>query len=198
MFLALGLFALLFAYGFELKLLLTTGLLCMAWFVAAGINGVAGGYWVEALKFPETVLAAGALLLAVSMLSIKAPPGFALIYRLLGMALIWLPAVLLGRAGWLSYLPAAPHAIEVGYQLLGFAVSGVAIWLGLRQRMREAAYLGAGLFIVLLYLKFFDWFWDWMPKYLFFLVVAVVATGAVIALKHLRSTLATVPREATS
>jgi hypothetical protein len=170
----------------------------MSWFVATVIHGFAGGFWAEALKFPETVLVAGALLLAVSLVRIKAPAGFALIFRLLGMALIWIPTVILGRTGWFSYLRAAPHTIEFGYQVLGFAISGVAIWLGLRQRVREAAYFGAGLFIVLLYLKFFDWFWNWMPKYLFFLAVAIVATGAVVALNRLRSTLAAAPREATS
>ena len=196
--LALGLFALVLAYGFELKLLLTVGLLSLAWFVASAFHGLAGGYWAEPLKFPETVLIAGALLVAASLASRRAPPGFVLIFRLLGMTLIWIPTVILGRAGWFSYLPAAPHAVEVGYQLLGFAIAGAAIWLGLRHRMREAAYLGAALFIVLLYLKFFDWFWDWMPKYLFFLVVAVVATGAVIALTRLRATLAAELKETTS
>jgi hypothetical protein len=196
--LVLGVFALVLAYGFELKLLLTVGLVSLAWFVTSACHLLAGGCWAEALKFPETMLIAGALLLAASLASRGAPPGFVLVYRLLGMALIWIPTVILGRAGWLSYLPAAPHAIEVGYQLLGFAISGAAIWLGLGQRMREAAYLGAALFIVLLYLKFFDWFWDWMPKYLFFLVVAVVATGAVVALARLRSRLASVPEEVAS
>ena len=195
LFLALGAFALALAYAFELRLLLFAGLLCLAWFVATGVHDLSGGHWPEALQYPETVLLAGLVLLGASLLTGAAPPGFVLMYRLVGMALVWLPTVILGRAGWLSYLPAAPHSVEIGYQLLGFAVSGVAIWLGLRRRVPEAAYFGAGLFIVLLYLKFFDWLWDWMPKYLFFLIVALVASGAVVALSRLRSALAPAVRE---
>jgi hypothetical protein len=184
-----GLFATLLAYGWRLKLLLTTGLLALAWFGAALIQQAAGGYWAEALAYPESVLIPGAVLLALSFVHRPAAPGFSLIYRLLGMVLVLVPMVLLAHWGWFSYLPLGERTIEVAYQVLGFGASAAAIWLGVRDRAREVAYFGAVLFIVLLYLKFVDWMWDWMPKYLFFLIVAAVATGAVVALNRLRAAL---------
>ena len=178
-FLVWGAFAMILAYGFKLKLLLATGLLSLAWFAAALVHQAAGGHWGEALVYPETVLLAGAVLLALSFANWGAAPGFSLVYRFLGMVLVLIPMVILARFGWLSYLPWSPHGIEIGYQVFGFAASAAALWLGLRAGIREIAYFGALLSVVLLYLKFFDWLWDWMPKYLFFLIVAAVAAGAV-------------------
>jgi hypothetical protein len=65
------------------------------------------------------------------------------------------------------------------------------IMLGLRTDWTEGVYLGALGFIVLLYTKFFQWWWDWMPAYLFFLIVGLVAVGMILVLRRVRA-LATV------
>jgi hypothetical protein len=45
-----------------------------------------------------------------------------------------------------------------------------------------------GLFLVLfLCLKLFDWCWDWLPRYLFFLLIAAVAMGLLAVLQRLRT-----------
>jgi hypothetical protein len=41
--------------------------------------------------------------------------------------------------------------------------------------------------VIFLYTKFFDWWWEWMPKYLFFLVIGLVAILLLLILKRLRT-----------
>jgi hypothetical protein len=46
--------------------------------------------------------------------------------------------------------------------------------------------LGCTFFVLYLYTKLFDWWWDWMPKYLFFLLLGLIAIGMLVFLKRLR------------
>jgi hypothetical protein len=39
-------------------------------------------------------------------------------------------------------------------------------------------------------MKFVDWWWDWMPKYLFFLIVGLTALALLWAFRRLRARLA--------
>jgi hypothetical protein len=41
-------------------------------------------------------------------------------------------------------------------------------------------------FVIFLYTKFFDWWWEIMPKYLFFFVLALAAILCLLILKRLR------------
>ena len=45
---------------------------------------------------------------------------------------------------------------------------------------------GVTFFVIFIYTKFFDWWWDVMPKYLFFLVLGLVAILSLVILKRLR------------
>ncbi|MFT5789464.1 MAG: hypothetical protein ACI8SJ_001580, partial [Shewanella sp.] len=37
-----------------------------------------------------------------------------------------------------------------------------------------------------LYTKFFDWWWDWMPKYIFFFILGLSALLALMVFKRVR------------
>ena len=43
-----------------------------------------------------------------------------------------------------------------------------------------------GAFCIFLYTKFYDWWWDWMPKYIFFLVMGLAAVLLLVVFKRLR------------
>jgi hypothetical protein len=45
--------------------------------------------------------------------------------------------------------------------------------------------------VIDLYTKFYDWWWDWMPKYLFFLTLGLVAILLLLLFKRLRTQLMT-------
>src|SRR6266704_785230 len=81
----------------------------------------------------------------------------------------------------------SPKAVESFYQIAGFVVAGLAIAFGIRRGFREVTNLGCTFFVIDLYTKFFDWWWDWMPKYLFFLILGGVAVGLLLLLKRLRA-----------
>jgi len=40
--------------------------------------------------------------------------------------------------------------------------------------------------VLFLYTKFYQWWWGWMPKYLFFLLIGLTAILALLILKRLR------------
>ncbi len=45
---------------------------------------------------------------------------------------------------------------------------------------------GITFFVVFLYTKLFDWWWDAMPKYLFFLVLGLTAVLLLLVFRRLR------------
>jgi hypothetical protein len=48
---------------------------------------------------------------------------------------------------------------------------------------------GVTFFVIFLYTKFYDWWWEWMPKYLFFLVVGMTAVLLLLVFRRLRTRL---------
>ena len=46
---------------------------------------------------------------------------------------------------------------------------------------------GLSFFVIFLYTKLFDWWWESMPKYLFFLVLGLSAVLILLVLRRLRS-----------
>jgi uncharacterized membrane protein len=94
--------------------------------------------------------------------------------------------LVLGESGGRSQLPLATKNVEYLYQLAGFALAAVMLTVGIRRRWTETVNLGAGFFGVLLLLRFVDWWWDVMPKYLFFLIVGLTAMAMMVVLRRLR------------
>jgi uncharacterized membrane protein len=94
--------------------------------------------------------------------------------------------LVLANWGQASYLEVDANVLEGAYQMLGFAGSAAAIWLGARRGWPEVVNTGMVLFVVFLYTKFFDWWWDSMPKYLFFLVLGLTAVLFLVVLRRLK------------
>ena len=51
--------------------------------------------------------------------------------------------------------------------------------------------VGVGFFVIFLFTKLFDWWWETMPKYIFFLVLGLTAVAILLVLRRLRRTAAT-------
>jgi uncharacterized membrane protein len=45
---------------------------------------------------------------------------------------------------------------------------------------------GTAFFTIFLFVRLTNWWWAWMPKYLFFLLIGLVALGLVAVFKRLR------------
>jgi uncharacterized membrane protein len=95
--------------------------------------------------------------------------------------------LVLANWGSISYLDFDRTLIQGFYQVLGFAGTAAAIWLGTKRHSPEVANTGLVFFVIFLYTKFYDWWWEIMPKYLFFLVIGLSAVLLLIVFKRLRA-----------
>jgi hypothetical protein len=185
--LAWGAFAFLLAYTYRLRLPLVAGLVCVVGYLAASLSSWFCGNWVAFPERPENFLLGGAILLAAPAIRInRGYPEFSSLYRVFGLLTMFLAVLILSEAGALSYLPLGESAIQTMYQIAGFTGAGLAVWLGVRGGIAELANIGYGFFALFLYLRFYHWWWAWMPGYLFFLIIAVVSIGLLTVLRKLR------------
>ena len=189
--------ALLFAYTFDIRLLLVAGILCIIALVSARMGTWSGMYWIHFGERPENFIPIALILFCLpSWLNHKHFSGFAATYRIFGMIALFLPMLVLANWGAISYLNADRELIEGGYQLAGFMISAAAIWLGIRKDWRDVVNTGITFFVIFLYTKLFDWWWEVMPKYLFFFVLALVAILCLVIMKRMHTPASTIEAEA--
>jgi len=187
-FLAWGLFAGVLAYAYGLRLLLFMAIVGGTVFVSGRIGGWGGGYWGNFLERPENLFLPGALLLAIPATARhRSLPSFPPLYRVTGLLAIFVPVVVLASVGELSRIDLPSGTVELLYQLVGFPLGAAALWLGVRRGWVETTVLATAYLVVLLYVKFFEWWWDWMPKWLFFLILGAVAVGILLLLRRLQA-----------
>ena len=180
--------ALLLAYTCDLRLLLAAGIVCITAFIAARTGTWHGMYWLDFGERPENFFPAAVLLYLVpQFIPHDRFSGFGPVYRVFALLTLFLPILVLGNWGWLSYLDFDSNVIEGSYQILGFVLSAGAIWLGARRQWGEVVNTGAVFFVIFLYTKFYDWWWEIMPKYLFFLVLGLTAVLLIFVMRRLRA-----------
>jgi len=184
-----GAFALVVAYAYGLRLLLAGGIamsmlfLCM---IAARAAGVELG---ASIARPEPLLLAGALAFAASFLSAnRRRAGFPETWRLAGSVAILLPLIFLSTwSGVFSYLPWPEGVVGAMYDVAGFVLGAAGIWFGIRAGWREVVQAATAFLVIFVFAKCFDWWWAWMPRYLFFLLLGGLAVAVLIVLGRLRS-----------
>jgi hypothetical protein len=190
-FLAFALFAFVLAYAWNLSWMLAAGLLSLLAFCSATAVAWMGHPLDISLQRPETVLVPAAAMFCVSQLRVQQRwPRFPAVYRRVGLIGAFLPALILTVAGGLSFLPLSEDTVEVIYQAGGFAAAVAAMMVGLRRRWPETVNIAAVFFGLLMLFRFVDWWWDWLPQYVFFLIVGALAVAFLFALRRLRSRLA--------
>lgn len=105
---------------------------------------------------------------------------------MIGLLVAFLAILLVALWGEWSYLPLDPKNVERCYQLVGLAASAGVIWAGVRRRMPGIVNLGAAVFVVFLYIRLHVALWDVLPKYLFFLLIGLIALGLLAAFQRIR------------
>ena len=184
-----GAFALVVAYTYGLRMLLAGGIamsmlfLCMIAARAAGIDLGAS------IARPEPFLPAGALAFAASFLPAnRRRPGFPETWRLVGSVAVLLPLIFLSTwAGVFSYLPWPESVTGSLYDVAGFVLGAAGIWFGIRAGWREVVQVSTGFLVIFVFAKCFDWWWDWMPRYLFFLLLGGLAVAVLVILGRIRA-----------
>ncbi len=187
-FLIWGLLGIALAYYLGLRLLLLAGLLSLLGYLSATVGAWSGGYWLSFGERPENFMVGGAIMVALPMIfKHRHFYNFPWFYQLVGLISIFIAILIMSFNGRASYLFTEIYTVERSYELLGFLLSGVTIWLGIRTRQTGVANIGATFFTIFLYTKFFDWWWDKLPKYIFFLVMSGVTIGLLVIIKSIRS-----------
>jgi len=185
--------ALLLAYAYDVRLLQVAAVLCIIAFVSARVGTWSGMYWIHFGQRPENFFPIALLLFFIPQwINHQRFSGFALSYRVFGVITLLLPMLVMAHWGYASYLytnlNTHPDIIEGGYQLAGFVLSALFIGYGIRRGWGHVVNCGVTFFVIFIYTKFFDWWWEIMPKYLFFLILGLVAILCLVILKRLRKT----------
>ncbi|MDT8385474.1 MAG: DUF2157 domain-containing protein [Gammaproteobacteria bacterium] len=187
-FIVWGAFAFLLAYTCDIRLLQAAGILCVIGFVSARVGTWSGMYWLSFGERPENFFPAAILLfLFPQWVNHARYWGFAPLYRVFGLLSLFLPILVLSNYGRISYLAVDTEVIEGLYQLAGFVLSAAAVWWGIRKHWKDTINTGNVFFVIFLYTKFFDWWWEIMPKYLFFFVIGLTAVLFLLVFKRLRA-----------
>lgn len=183
-----GAYALLLAYACDLRLLLVMAILCLTTFIAARFGTWSGLYWFDFGERPENFFPAAVLLFALPLyFDHRGFAGFPVIYRVFALLTLFLPMLVLSNWGYGSYIDFDSDVVEVFYQILGFILSAAVIWLGVRRGWNDVVNTGVTFFVIFLYTRFFDWWWDYMPKSLFFLVLGLVSILLLLVMRRLRA-----------
>jgi uncharacterized membrane protein len=185
-FLAWALFAFILAYTYGLRILLVAGIICLIGYLSATVGTWSGCYWLGFGERPENFIIAGLVLFGMSFIPHKSSYDFPPLYRVFGLLTVFIAVLILANWGSISYLAIQPKTISHMYQVIGFLAAGLTIWLGISKHWPGVTNLGSTFFAIFLYTKFYDWWWKWMPKYLFFLVLGLVAVLLLLVLKRLR------------
>lgn len=187
-FLVWAVFAFLLAYASDTRLLLVAGIISISCFLSAKAGTWSGCYWINFGERPENFFPVAIILFIIPYFPHYKFSGFSGIYRIFAMLLFFIPILILSNWGSISYLSIPHSSIELIYQITGFMFSSAAIWLGIKKGWVEVVNTGNVFFTIFLYTKFYDWWWNFMPKYLFFLIVGLAAVLMLLIFKRLRKT----------
>jgi hypothetical protein len=172
------------SYGFRLVFALSLALLVVAvssLFFAAG--GVPWPTLFERLEpFAGTAFV---LLMAASRLGVLGG-GFDVAARRTALVLLLGALLMLANLRGFSLLTVTPSAAQVFYQILFVPVALVLLWRSLRGGDTVAVNLVATAFALFVCIRYLDWFWDWLPAWLFFLALAAIAFAGIGVLRRLR------------
>ena len=111
-------------------------------------------------------------------------------YRLVGTLVFFCAVLSLAEWGVPSYLPFRHHNIERLYEFVGLLTSAGVIWLGIARHWNGVVNTSATAFVIFLFTRLYHWWWDWMPKYLFFAVIGALGIALVMAFRRLRGQMA--------
>ena len=182
--------ALALPYGF--RVILGAALVALLVALAGSVFQASGMPWTLVPEFPEIVTAASFLLATTAGRVGLAHRSFAAVTRGVSFSVGFLGLLLLSTAGPSSLLPTPSQVTELIYQAVLLLIAVVVLGMSLRRRWTESIYIAAITLTLFIFIRFIDWFWDAIPRFVFFLLLAAVAFGWLLALRRIRARLARV------
>jgi len=180
------------AYGF--RPVLAASLVALAVAAGASTLWLGGRVWTAVFERLEPLGVAGAGLLFFAPRLDAVAPGFAATTRLVGLVLFYAAALVLSMSGEPSLLPFSAPVTEATFQVIVLVTTIAGIVVGLRAGWRETWITAATALFLFLLTRYVDWFWDAVPRYAFFLILAGLTFVTLSVLGRVRARLT--PRSA--
>jgi len=191
-----GALAFLLAYACDVRLLLVAAIICLDGVLSARVGVWSGCYWVDFGERPENFLPAAVIIFALPfVIRHRRYTAFEPIYRVYGLLVFFLPVLILAYWGNVSYFNLDNNTIEVIYQIVGFVSCAAMIAFGIRRGLSDVVNTANTFFVIFLYTKIYEWCWEWMPKYVFFLLVGLIAVLMLFIFKRIRDLMKAQVRE---
>ena len=184
-----ALFGLALALPYGFRVLLGAGLVAFLLALSGSVFQAAGVPWIAAVEFPEPLTLGAFLLVTVAPRFGAMHHSFAAVTRTVGFSIGFLGLLLLSVAGQASLLPTPARVSELIYQGVILLASVIALAVGVRRQWPETVYIAAATLTIFLFGRFVDWFWDVIPRFVFFLLLSGIAFGWLLALRRLRARL---------
>ena len=186
--LAVGVFALTLAYMYSLGLPLLLGVVAIGGWCWSLVGIPLGLFWRDGFVYLDPVAVLGLVYLMMPR-ALPRPAAFGGIWRTVGAAAFGASVVVLGMNARLSLLDGSvdPQWIEVGYQALAVLAFPLLMVLGVRKEWTGVTAAAVVCFVLLLVTRLDDWFWTYLPKWLFFLLVGLLALLVLLLLRQLRA-----------
>jgi hypothetical protein len=189
--LVIGVYGVLTGHAFRVRLLVGAGLFVVGAYLAALLTAAEGSHWEAWPMRAHYLLPAAALLYAVPWVTERRRSGdWGIIYRGCGAVLGLLALLLMSVVGHSCCGVMDGTTVVAGYQLAGLGLSAAVLAHGFRSGRGSLVNLGAAAFVMFLYVRLHAWWWDWMPKYLFFFLIGLIAFGLLLVFRRLRRGLA--------
>lgn len=172
-------------YGF--RFVLVASLVALVVALSGTLFTMAGAPWTAVSSQLEPLMFAGFGLLLLAPGLEAASPGLGAVTRAVALAIGFGTLLTLSTNGGMSLWPTPVRWIEIAYQVAMLLASVAAIVIGLRRRLPDVvnfAWLALALFLLTRYV---DWLWDVLPRFVFFLTLAVVAFAWLLALRRVRA-----------
>ncbi len=185
-----GSFAVLLAHAYGLRLTLGTGLLFLCGYTASLLCTLCGGYWADFINRPESLFPAAIAVYAIPSVAYhQGRNDFGFVFHICGAACLFIALLFLALDGHTFSGHFSARSVETFYQFVGLVAGGAVVLHGIRLGRGGMVNLGALAFIIFLYVKLHTWWWAWMPKYLFFLLIGVAALLLLYCFRRLHSRL---------
>jgi uncharacterized membrane protein len=185
--LAWGAFAVLLAYRYGLRFMLGLGLMFLMSYTAAEYTARIGFHWLGFYDRPEHFLLLGLIGFSIPVyLKRSGNTDFAPVYRLVGTLTILIAVLSLADWGATSYLPWGAKTIGRLYEIAGLILSAGTICMGLVRNWNAIVNTGSVFFTIFLFMRLYHWWWEWMPRYLFFAAIGALGIAIVLAFRRVR------------
>ena len=180
--------ALALPYGF--RVIFGAALLALLVALAGSVFQAAGMPWTLVPEFPEIITAAAFLLALTARRIGVTHRGFAPVTRGVAFSVGFVGLLVLSSAGPASLLPTPSQVSELMYQAVLLVLSVTILFTAIRRHWAESTYIAASALTIFIFVRFVDWFWEAIPRFVFFLLLAAIAFGWLVVLRRVRARLA--------